>query len=50
MALSELRTYTHYAGKFANADFVEGFASRFRPPLMTQELKLLHATPWGRHP
>jgi hypothetical protein len=29
---------------------VEGFASRFRPLLMTQEVKLLQAAPWGPHP
>ncbi len=31
-------------------DFVEGFASKFRPLLMTQEVKLLQAAPWGPHP
>jgi hypothetical protein len=33
----------------ANKDFVEGFASNFRPLLMTQEVKLLQAAPWGPH-
>jgi len=28
----------------------EGFASKFRPLVMTQEVKLLHAAPWGPHP
>jgi hypothetical protein len=38
------------AGLSANRDFVEGFASKFRPLLMTQEVKLLQAAPWGPHP
>jgi putative tryptophan/tyrosine transport system substrate-binding protein len=29
---------------------VEGFASKFRPLVMTQEVKLLTAAPWGPHP
>jgi NIPSNAP protein len=40
----------HWAAVFANKDFVEGFAAKFRPLLMTQEVKLLHAAPWGPHP
>jgi hypothetical protein len=40
----------HWAAVFANKDFVEGFASKFRPLLMTQEVKLLHPAPWGPHP
>src|SRR5713101_8419010 len=40
----------HWASVFANRDFVEGFAAKFRPLLMTQEVKLLHAAPWGPHP
>src|SRR5580704_15365993 len=40
----------HWAGVFANEDFVEGFASKFRPLVMTQEVKLLTAAPWGPHP
>ena len=35
---------------FANRDFVEGFASKFRPLVMTQEVKLLPPAPWGPHP
>jgi NIPSNAP len=35
---------------YANKDFVEGFASKFRPLLMTQEVKLLQAAPWRPHP
>ena len=31
----------HWASVYANKDFVEGFASKFRPLLMTQEVKLL---------
>jgi hypothetical protein len=40
----------HWKAVFANKDFVEGFASKFRPLVMTQEVKLLHAAPWGPHP
>src|SRR6516165_5373635 len=40
----------HWAAVYANRDFVEGFASKFRPLLMTQEVKLLQAAPWGPHP
>lgn len=40
----------HWGAVFANKDFVEGFASEFRPLLMTQEVKLLQAAPWGSHP
>ena len=40
----------HWASVFANTDFTEGFASKFRPLVMTQEVKLLHAAPWGPHP
>jgi hypothetical protein len=40
----------HWSAVFANKDFVEGFASKFRPLLMTQEVKLLQAAPWGPHP
>ena len=29
----------HWAGVFANKAFVEGFASKFRPLVMTQEVK-----------
>jgi hypothetical protein len=40
----------HWAAVFANTDFVEGFASRFRPLVASQEVKLLHPAPWGPHP
>jgi hypothetical protein len=36
----------HWAAVFANKDF----ASKFRPLVMTQEVKLLHPAPWGPHP
>jgi hypothetical protein len=39
----------HWAAVYANKDFVEGFASKLRPLLMTQEVKLLQAAPWGPH-
>jgi hypothetical protein len=35
---------------FANTDFTEGFAAKFRPLVMAQEVKLLHAAPSGPHP
>ena len=31
----------HWAAVFANKDFVEGFASKFRPLVMSQEVKLM---------
>lgn len=40
----------HWAAVFANPDFVEGFAAKFRPLVMTQEVKLMHPAPWGPHP
>ena len=40
----------HWAAVYANTDFTEGFASKFRPLVMTQEVKLLNAAPWGPHP
>lgn len=40
----------HWAAVFANKDFVEGFASKFRPLLASQEVKLMVAAPWGPHP
>jgi hypothetical protein len=35
---------------FNNTDFTEGFAPKFRPLVMTQEVKLLHAAPGARTP
>jgi len=29
---------------------VEGFASKFRPLVMSQEVKLMTEAPWGPHP
>ena len=40
----------HWAGVLANKDFVEDFVLKFRPLVMTQEVKLLTAAPWGPHP
>ena len=40
----------HWAAVFNNTDFTEGFASKFRPLVMTQEVKLLHAAPWVAAP
>ena len=40
----------HWASVFANRDFVDGFAVKFRPLVASQEVKLLTAAPWGPHP
>jgi hypothetical protein len=40
----------HWASLYANPDFIEGFAARFRALLVSQEVKLLTAAPWGPHP
>lgn len=40
----------HWASLYANKDFIESFAVKFRPLVMTQEVKLLSAAPWGPHP
>jgi hypothetical protein len=40
----------HWAAVAANKDFSESFVSKFRPLVMTQEVKLLQAAPWGPHP
>jgi hypothetical protein len=40
----------HWAAVFADKDFVEGFASKFRPLVMSQEVKLMTEAPWGPHP
>jgi hypothetical protein len=48
--LNQLDRRAHSAAVYANKDFVEGFASKFRPLLIAQEVKLLQAAPWGPHP
>ncbi len=40
----------HWAAVYANSDFINNFAARFRPLVMSQEVKLLTAAPWGPHP
>jgi hypothetical protein len=40
----------HGGAVFANLDFMEGFAAHFRPLVLSQEVKLLTAAPWGPHP
>jgi hypothetical protein len=40
----------HWKAVFANVDFIEGFAAKFRPLMQSQEVKLLTAAPWGPHP
>jgi hypothetical protein len=42
--------YENWAAVYSNTDFIEGFASRFRPLVASQEVKLLTAAPWGPHP
>ncbi|MBM3490158.1 MAG: NIPSNAP family protein [Alphaproteobacteria bacterium] len=39
----------HWQGLFADAAFM-AFAAKVRANMMTQEVKLLHAAPWGTHP
>ena len=39
----------HWQAVYANADFMS-FAVHLRPLVMTQEVKLLLAAPWGPHP
>ena len=39
----------HWASLSSNADFTAS-AGEFRPMVMTQEVKLLTAAPWGPHP
>jgi len=40
----------HWADVFSNKDFMEGFVPKFRPLVMTQEVKLMNPAPWGPHP
>ena len=40
----------HWKSLFASSDFIDGFASKFRPLVMSQEVKLLLPAPWGPHP
>ena len=40
----------HWEAVNTNKDFVESFALKYRPLLITQEAKLLQAAPWGPHP
>ena len=40
----------HWAAVYASKDFMERFASKMRPLIMSQEVKLLTAAPWGPHP
>jgi NIPSNAP len=40
----------HWKNLFADKDFMEGFAAKFRPLVMTQDVKLLLPAPWGPHP
>jgi hypothetical protein len=39
----------HWKGVFGDKDFM-AFAVQLRPLVMTQEVKLLLAAPWGPHP
>ncbi len=40
----------HWATLYANQEFIEGFAPKFRPLLVSQEVKLLVSAPWGPQP
>lgn len=40
----------HWAALYSNKDFMEGCAAHFRPLVLSQEVKLLTAAPWGPHP
>ena len=40
----------HWAGLYSNPDFMNNFVPKFRPLLMSQEVKLLLPAPWGPHP
>ena len=40
----------HWTAVFASTDFVDRFAVKFRPLVISQEVKLLQAAPWGPHP
>jgi hypothetical protein len=39
----------HWEAVYANKEFIEDFAPKIRALLMTQEVKLLQAAPWGPH-
>jgi hypothetical protein len=39
-----------WARLFADKDFMEGFVPRFRPLILSAEVKLLNPAPWGHHP
>lgn len=41
---------SHWAGLYANREFIEEFAPKLRALLLSQEVKLLSAAPWGPHP
>ena len=40
----------HWAALYGNAEFTGEFAPKIRPLLVSQEVKLLNAAPWGPHP
>ena len=42
--------HAHWAAVFSNKAFMEDFVPKFRPLVMTQEVKLLNPAPWGPHP
>lgn len=37
----------HWKAVYANTDFVDVFAAKFRPLVMSQDVKLLTGAPWG---
>jgi hypothetical protein len=40
----------HWAAVYSNKAFIEDFAGKLRPLIVSQEVKLLTAAPWGPHP
>jgi hypothetical protein len=44
-----MKLHTDFA-VYANRDFTDGFAVKFRPLVASQEVKLLTAAPWGPRP
>lgn len=40
----------HWAAVFSSRAFMEDFAVKFRPLVMSQEVKLMNPAPWGPHP
>jgi hypothetical protein len=51
VAAAEAASWASVSWSWTTKDFVEGFAAKFQPLVVTQEVKLLQAAPsWGPHP